>query len=296
MPDIKIGSKTYEDVKIVNVPLSDDSGYASFVPKADGNENVELTVQVTAEYEATFYYNYYDDDGILQKNSINVSTLANGNYGFQISVAKGTIVYTPQFRPLTAEFTSINSTGSATIFYKYYYYGFAFIVDGESQVNITLTQCCFVAGTQVLIDFDGNTKNIEDMAAGDTVVSYNIETGKNYLTEVKRLAINKKSLYMADVTLSDGTIVTMTDYHPLYCKDGWKSLTGYKGYDILTIGDEVKTINGYSTIKSINQYALQEPIWTYTLDVRDAGEEPDDDTNDNFYANGIVAHNASCMT
>jgi hypothetical protein len=34
----------------------------------------------------------------------------------------------------------------------------------------------------------------------------------------------------------------------------------------------------------------------YSLDLIDIDETDDNDTNDNFFANGIVGHNASCPT
>lgn len=155
--------------------------------------------------------------------------------------------------------------------------------------------CCFVAGTQVSIN-DNQTMNIEDIRSGDLVMSYNIETGENYLTTVKKLTLNKHSTHMAKVIFDDENVLEMTAYHPLYTINGWSSLTDKK-YNQLKIGDLVKTQNGWSEIIDIIQYTLKEPITTYTLDVRDNDEMlVDNETNDNFYANGIVAHNAACPT
>lgn len=153
--------------------------------------------------------------------------------------------------------------------------------------------CCFIAGTQVSIG-NNQTVNIEDIRSGDSVMSYNIETGENYLTTVKKLILNKHSTRMAKIIFDDENTLEMTDYHPLYTINGWSSLTDKK-YNQLKIGDLVKTQNGWSEIIDIIQYTLKEPITTYTLDVRDNDEMlVDDEINDNFYANGIVAHNAAC--
>jgi hypothetical protein len=40
--------------------------------------------------------------------------------------------------------------------------------------------CCFVAGSKVRCDAAGAVKNIEDIKAGDTVLSYNIFTEQFY--------------------------------------------------------------------------------------------------------------------
>lgn len=178
-------------------------------------------------------------------------------------------------------------------------------LDGEGLFNplniINLSgyhifsDCCFVAGTQISID-NNQTVNIEDIRSGDSVMSYNIETGENYLTTVKKLILNKHSTHMVKIIFDDENILEMTDYHPLYTINGWASLTDKK-YNQLKIGDLVKTQNGWSKIINIIQYTLKEPITTYTLDVRDNDEMlVDNEINDNFYANGIVAHNAACST
>ena len=170
------------------------------------------------------------------------------------------------------------------------------IIQNNGVYRAPNADCCFIAGTQILISLDGQTQSIEAVNPGDQAVSYNIETGENYLTTVKKLILNKNSTYMAKVIFDDENILEMTDYHPLYTINGWSSLTDKK-YNQLKIGDLVKTQNGWSKIVDIIQYTLKEPIITYTLDVRDNDEMlVDNEINDNFYANGIVAHNAACPT
>ena len=192
------------------------------------------------------------------------------------------------------------TTGVATVTTPYMSNGtLDFIVtvtteDGNKQATYTIhgtfNSCCFVAGTQVLCDLEGNTKNIEDCKEGDTVVSYNVETGENYLAKVKKLIVNPKATNMAKVYLENGTILDMTDYHPLYTKEGFKSITNHMGFATLTEEDYVRTIDGYVKIDRIERYTT-EPVITYNVDVIDFDEEIDDGENDNFFANGVVAHN-----
>lgn len=166
------------------------------------------------------------------------------------------------------------------------------IIQNNGAYTVPNADCCFVAGTQILISLNGQTQSIETISSGDQVVSYNIETGENYLTTVNKLTLNKNSTHMAKIKFDNGTIVEMTDYHPLYTINGWSSLTKPE-YRKLILGDIVKTNDGWSKIIDIKQYQLNEPIVTYTLDVRDSDEILKDyEINDNFYANGIVAHNA----
>ena len=44
----------------------------------------------------------------------------------------------------------------------------------------------------------------------------------------------------------------------------------------------------------IEEHYLDNFIDTYTIDTIDLDENEDNDINDNFIANGIVVHNASC--
>lgn len=159
--------------------------------------------------------------------------------------------------------------------------------------SITNTACCFNAGTQILVSFNGQTKPIETLQAGDSIISYNIETKENYVAQVKKLIIHENTTDIAEVVFDDGNSVTMNAYHPLYTENGWHSITNHNGYNTLSIGDNVKTINGWSKIININRYT-SEPIITYNLDVIDIDENPDVDNNDAYYANGIVAHNGFC--
>ena len=157
-----------------------------------------------------------------------------------------------------------------------------------------MSGCCFVAGTQVALA-DGTTIPIEALTKDMLVLSYNINAKNFYTTKVKSITINHRSLYMARVILENGIEVTMTDYHPLLTTNGWHSLTNHNGYDLLTTNDYVITLDGPSKIENIILYTNDNFIDTYTIDAIDLDENEDNDTNDNFIANGIVVHNAGCI-
>ena len=170
------------------------------------------------------------------------------------------------------------------------------VLDGGAWTYIHYPDCCFVSGTKILLDLNGTTKNIEEIQENDIVVSYNVLTNNFYNVKVKKLVVNKNSLKMAKVYFDNGLTLEMTEYHPLFTKNGFHSLTNHKGYDTLMVNDEVKTIGGWSKIVKIDQYQLEKPIITYNLDIINLDEVSDDDTNDTFIANGFVAHNAACPT
>ena len=173
-------------------------------------------------------------------------------------------------------------------------YSITFLITASAgeiaTISYASTGCCFVGGTQVLTSLTGDTTAIELVHTGDNVVSYNINTKENYLTEVKKVIVNKNTTDIAEVIFDNGTVLKMNAYHPLYCRGGFKSITQYNGYDELVVGDIVKTVDGWTEIVSINRY-FSDPIITYNLDVSDIGEDPDINIDDNYYANGIVVKN-----
>jgi hypothetical protein len=154
--------------------------------------------------------------------------------------------------------------------------------------------CCFEAGTQILVDLSGTTRNIEDMKPGDIAVAYDIQKGVNYLATVKETHVKYDTTDIAEVVFSNGSKLTMNAYHPIYTTTGWHSLTNHKNYDTLLLGDICRTENGWSEIVNINRYKSSNNITMYSLDLIDIDETNDNDVNDNFFANGIVVHNAAC--
>ena len=157
--------------------------------------------------------------------------------------------------------------------------------------------CCFVSGTQILVDLDGDTKNIEDMKPGDLAVAYDIEKEINYMAVVKDVIVKDNVVDVAKVKFENGATLKMNAYHPIYTTNGWHSLTNYKNYDTLLVDDICRTSNGWSKIVDIERY-YSNPLKMYTLNLVDIDEMDgiDNEANDNFFANGIVVHNAGCAT
>ena len=166
------------------------------------------------------------------------------------------------------------------------------IIDGA--VYSVITQCCFDAGSQVLMA-DGTTKNIEDVAVGDTVMSLNEDTGEFIMQKVKNTITKHNSDDLVYVNLSDGTQIGMRAYHPLLTTDGWKSLrpelletiVEIKNAELLKVGDELVGYSGNVTIVSVENRPHIENYNTYNLSI---------EGYHNYIVNGIVVHNAGCPT
>ena len=179
--------------------------------------------------------------------------------------------------------------------YYYNYMGYYITLGNGQQAFISIVlSCCFVAGTKVTM-YDLSTKNIENIQVGDRVLSYDLDSGENIITTVKRTITNENTTNIAAITLENGYTATMNEYHPILCDDGWHSITNYEGFTTLAVGDMVKVQDGYSRLVSIER-SVVEPFITYNLDVisDEEVERNDNDVNDNYYANGICAHNVPC--
>ena len=151
---------------------------------------------------------------------------------------------------------------------------------------------CFIAGTQVQYDLLGHTKSIENFKVGDQVVSYNVNTNTYYLAKVGKVFVHDgkdRVNLLADVTLEDGTVITMTPNHPVYTTAGFKAIDNDHRPQ-LKEGQFVMTADGWTQIKEIDVYSC-EPTVTYNLGLIDYDEIVDNDTYDTYVAGGIVVHN-----
>ena len=148
---------------------------------------------------------------------------------------------------------------------------------------------CFLAGTEVKLS-NGDTKNIEDVIPGDSVISFNEESLKKESGEVTEIN-SFKSEHIIKVTLADGSIIKSTDDHPYYV-DGYKlasfdSDSTNADYDLpndvidLNVGDFVYNFEG-DLIEVVSIEEIDGEYDTFIITV---------DGNHNFYANSILVHN-----
>ncbi len=149
---------------------------------------------------------------------------------------------------------------------------------------------CFPPGTMITMA-DGSSKRIEEVKAGDKVLSYDI-LNKKYVVET---AIDIEEPIREGVYDINEGLVSPTCDHPLYVRkpdgrEGWAAVDPIYCMKVhpflndilpLEIGDRLFTIDGkWIKIRSID--FRKGPIKVYTLDVRG--------TN-NFFANETLAHN-----
>ena len=120
---------------------------------------------------------------------------------------------------------------------------------------------CFVAGTLVATE-DGQ-KPIEEIQAGDKVLSENPETGEVAYKTVEETYVNETT-ELVHVFVNGEEIVT-TPSHPFYVpKFGWTLAINLRAGDILVLS------NGeYVVVEAIQHEILESPIKVYNFEVQD---------------------------
>lgn len=165
-----------------------------------------------------------------------------------------------------------------------------YILSGSTSFNSVISHNapCFVAGTSILLE-NNETKNIEDVVAGDKVITYNHSKEETEIKEVTR-TIARKIPATVLYEFEDGTTLESTWDHPIYDKDnGYVSFRPDMTFQMYSlrvaaaqVGMNIMEYGGGSKkIKSIIE--LKEPKFVYNLyDIKD---------NHNYFANELLVHN-----
>ena len=163
-----------------------------------------------------------------------------------------------------------------------------YIVSGS---NLILHNApCFIAGTKIDVEGD-KIKNIEDIQKGQKVLTFNHDTKENEYKEVEEiLHKNEEQSVVQYEFVEDVRSLVGTYDHPLYVEG--KGYASYNpeltkqdsGIDVaqIEVGDKVYLSAGYYL--EISEILLpDEKVPVFNLSkIAD---------NNNFYANGILAHN-----
>jgi intein/homing endonuclease len=279
LPDAAVNTYNWFDWKQTKADYDSLNKYetTSSVVQIDAVQLNDFSVELTLENDIV--YNSLFGSGIL--------TWQSGSNTVQFISAT---VVAPGDRIITSTGNGLLVQDMNVIYDTGSYYSF----DVEESDTIILKPAdiivhnyeCFAAGTKVILA-DGSSKNIEDVQSGDVVVSHNLSTNVDENKVVGRL-LSILSDHISYVTLSNGTILKVTNDHPIYSNNGWAAIdveltkTKYEFHVTeLNIGDLVKTTNEY--VEVINIETKTEPTMVFTLkDVED---------NANFYADGVLVHN-----
>ena len=154
-----------------------------------------------------------------------------------------------------------------------------------SKYSKTYSRSCFPAGSDVLLA-DMTTKVIEQISVGDIIMGF--DGTKPVPTNVEALESPLRDHHCI-LSFADGSTLKLTQEHPLYTKDGWKSLspesTAEENKELLVgkleIGDRILTITGsYQILIDI----IFVPGQVQTYNIKKLSQ------HDNFFVNGFLAH------
>lgn len=153
--------------------------------------------------------------------------------------------------------------------------GFLITSTVASTIAVTTgTGACFTAGTAIATA--GGTKAIENIKAGDMVLSYNEKTKT---TEYKKVlqTFTKKSQKTVNIITSKDDIIT-TPEHPFYVDGQWLKAKYIKAGDILQDENGEKVV-----VKDVRHEQQKNPLTVYNFEV---------EGNHNYYVGtGILVHN-----
>ncbi|MDT3738620.1 MAG: polymorphic toxin-type HINT domain-containing protein [Candidatus Kapabacteria bacterium] len=137
------------------------------------------------------------------------------------------------------------------------------------------TNICFIAGTMILTN--NGLVEIEKIKTGDSVWSYNIESGKTELSPVQNIFKRSTNDFVKLYFAKDSIICTFE--HPFFVNNDWKAAKDLKQ------GDSLFAYSGYKT-------AL-DSIYTFRTDTATAVYNLEADGNHNYYvsAGGVLVHN-----
>lgn len=163
-------------------------------------------------------------------------------------------------------------------------------IQPEFEIN-----SCFVEGTSITMS-DGSLKNIENVVVGDLIMTYNTTSNQTETAVVEEI-VSPLHRQLVVFTYANGEQNTNTPDHPYFIKNkGWSSfspsMTKAKyGLDVTKIngGDTVLVYNPTTGLmeetKIVSSKTILEEQQTYNLSRLSK--------NNNFFANGVLAHNKS---
>jgi len=136
---------------------------------------------------------------------------------------------------------------------------------------------CFIEGTEIILP-DNQVKNIEDVKAGDEVVTYDINTGRYMVGTVGSVSQTEVNSLIR-LVFDDDTSITTTPEHPFFVegKEWVKS-------NELVLGDSCIRFSStpVTLTEIIPSIGLENTIVYNLLDVVE---------EHTFFANGILVHN-----
>ena len=145
---------------------------------------------------------------------------------------------------------------------------------------------CVYPDSKILIDADGKTTLAKEIKENDDIAYYDFNENVVKIGKVSKVYVHKEATNFVKYTFEDGSYLQATDYHPIYTKEGWKSLTNRNGYEKPEKGDLVKTERGWKKVIEIEEYTGKEDCYDFEI-VTENGIKID-----NYFANGTLVQSS----
>lgn len=159
----------------------------------------------------------------------------------------------------------------------------------SNGITYTFSGCfqgaeCVLPGTQILTSLDGNTRCVEDLQEGDSIITHD---GDSLIESVVSKTVTISHDDYIRLTLDNGVELGISYDHAIDTPSGWKA---YKPqwsevpHEVtqLVVGDVVNTVTGSTTIINIEE--IHETQTMYNLGVKGYH---------NYFANGVLVHECS---
>jgi len=165
--------------------------------------------------------------------------------------------------------------------------------DNTMHLILSLRGGCFVAGTPITMA-DGTLKPIEQVALGDHVLSFSLQSGDDAPTkaagtrvsrEVTNVFVHPDTKELVEVRLESGSSFICTQGHPLFVDGkGWTSYNPKEeGVSPMRASDYVLGVDGsLVAVQSIEELDTAADVFNFTVDDTHA-----------YFAGGVLAHNTS---
>lgn len=155
---------------------------------------------------------------------------------------------------------------------------------------------CFIAGTKISMA-DGSLKNIEDVKAGDLVLSFDEGSQSQRIDVVEKPLIHAPEIQrLHHFLMSDGTLVTSNEEHPYFVieKDNWIRTADI--YKLYLSGEPISFLNQKNEILKVKNIILESKfVPVYNLAIKGISKYDDKygawGRGHNYYANGVLVHN-----
>ena len=269
---------TVNNMYIYNLP-NEEEYYDVYESKELCEENYDESechlVSVMYKYTATGYADF--------------ETLEQCNYALiegESCILRTIEIYSPNYRAAEDSGWSYSIYNPDGIFY-FAGDGYMRYFDYNDLIEKTTYACYAAPGECVspdsnILSTDRKTIKAKDIKENDSIIYYDFNTNKNEIGKVNKVYIHKNANNFVKYVLEDNTYLDVTDYHPIYTKNGWKSFTNRNGYPKPIIGDLVKTNNGYKKIVRIEVSSGNEDYYDFEI------LDKNGNTITNYYANGVL--------